>query len=49
MKKVIIIVASLLFFIGSAPVLAECDYNGYTVPTGSKAGGRTCQADGQWK
>jgi len=29
--------------------LAECKFNGYTVPIGSKAGGRTCQADGQWE
>jgi len=49
MKKITAIAMTLLILIGSIPAYAECDFNGYKVPAGSKAGGRTCQEDGQWE
>lgn len=49
MKKYTVCFSALLLLGISQVSLAECIYNGYTVPTGSKAGGLVCQANGEWK
>ena len=39
----------ICLFCGSTMAWADCVYNGQRYSTGSKVGGRTCQADGSWR
>lgn len=46
MNKTLIIIVHISI---SQVVNADCWYNGYMYPTGTKIGGLTCQANGSWK
>ena len=49
MKQAIIYFFVILIWSTTSVAYAQCLYNGQWVPTGTKAGGYTCQANGDWK
>ncbi len=50
-KKMISLVFYCFLFVGLAShsAYADCVYEGYMYPTGTKLGDLTCQPDGTWK
>jgi hypothetical protein len=44
-----ILCISVLLIGMTAPVYADCIYNGRTYPTGSRLGGLVCTPDGSWQ
>ena len=49
MKNCLLVTISLYGLLLSSHAHADCQYNGQWVPTGTRAGGYTCQANGEWK
>ena len=51
MKKINIVtfLLSVLIMILPLQSYADCIYDGYSYPTGTKLGDLTCQPDGTWK
>jgi hypothetical protein len=48
MKHAMTVLLICVFF-ASSVAWADCVYNGQRYATGSKVGGRTCQANGSWR
>jgi hypothetical protein len=40
---------SVLCAMSALPAMADCDYDGYSYPTGTVIRGLTCQPNGTWR